>query len=86
MVTYRNVCMSGSVGLSEIEPFLVDIDSDDRPGSHSFCYAHCEKTDGSRTHNEDVHSTSTLTLIGHCVNGNGERLHHSSVNQVDRVR
>jgi hypothetical protein len=78
--------MSGSVRFSEIEPFLVDVDSDDCSGSHSFRYAHCEKTDGSGTHDKNVHSSSTLTLVCNSVNSNGEWLHHGSVNQVDRVR
>jgi hypothetical protein len=78
--------MSSSVGFSEIESFLVDIDSDDCPGSHTLCYAHCEKTDGSSTHDQNVHPSSALSFVCNSVNGNGERLHHGSVNQVDRVR
>ena len=77
--------MSGGVRTGKVESLLVDIDSDNRPGSHSFRYAHRQQTDRSCTHDEDVHIGSALAFVGDGVDCDGKGFHHSSIDKVNRV-
>lgn len=77
--------MSGGVRAGKVESLLVDVDCDDCPGPHSFGHTHCQQSDRSCTHDEDVHIGSALAFVGDGVDCDGKGFHHGSIDQVDRV-